>query len=206
MIFAGRQSDLHHSINRMTVPVFVADQDEDGAFWLVALNAAFAKATGLSPEAAIGRTPHAILPESADADFLVEQCRTCVARLKPISYSTNITFSRERQMVETVLHPVSLNGGAPRRLVGQVTVSKPWAKKGGDACDCNGRLAKADAQSIEAVLDDIRRRRPIRSNDLMILSTLMSHCNLSPAEVARMVERGENGRMGVSGKLPAHAR
>ena len=113
MIFTRQQSDLQHSINKMSVPVFVVDQDDDGEFRVVALNAAHTKATGLRLEAVFRKTPQMILPDKAEADFLTSRYRACVQQQRPIVYSTRLTYHDEVKEIRTTLHPVSLDGQAP---------------------------------------------------------------------------------------------
>ena len=123
MFFVGRQRDLQQFINRMSLPVFVVDQDNDGEFRLVAANVAYAKATGLTSDGLLGKTPHMILPDEADAELFVSRYKACIRRRRPIAYSSEITYLDEPKAVDTILHPVSFDGGAPTRVVGQVTVT-----------------------------------------------------------------------------------
>lgn len=189
MIFTKQQSELQHSINKMALPVFVVDLGEDGEFRVIALNSAHTKATGLNLEAVIKKTPQMILPNKADAEFLTSRYQACVRRRRPIVYSTSLTYQDTIKEIQTILHPVSLDGSAPTRLVGQVAITETTPNdtvKG--ALGDQGILAKADIQAIEAILDDIRRRQTICSKDLMLLSVLMKNRSLSLSEVARLVE------------------
>lgn len=188
MIFTKQQGDLQHSINKMALPVFVVDQGEDGEFRVVALNIAHTRATGLNLEAVVKKTPQMILPDKADAAFLTSRYQTCIRQRKPIVYSTSLTYRNTTKEIRTILHPVSLDGRAPTRLVGQVAITETTPKdtiRG--ALGDQGALAKADIQAIEAILDDIRRRQTICSKDLMLLSVLMDNRSLCLSEVARLV-------------------
>lgn len=189
MIFTKQQGDLQHSINKMAIPVFVVDHDEDGQFRLVALNKAHTLATGLELEAVVKKTPHMILPNKADAEFLVGRYQTCVQQRKPITYSTRMTYQDTVKEIQTVLHPIVLEGNAPTRLVGQVaiTATLPKASVRGALGD-KGATAQADIHAIEAIFDNIRLRQTISSKDLMVLSVLLNNRRLSMSEVARMVE------------------
>lgn len=188
MIFTKQQGELQQSINSMALPVFVIDEYEGGEFRLVALNASHTKETGLTLEQNVDKTPQMILPKKADAEFLTSRYRTCITERKPIMYSRRLTYRDEIKEIRTTLHPVSLDGHAPTRLVGQVTVATTSIQSSAEAAIGGGILAKADIQAIEAILDNIRRMQTICSNDLMMLGTLMNNRRLSLSEVARMVE------------------
>lgn len=188
MIFTKQLQDLQHSINKMALPVFVVDLDEGGEFRLVALNTAHSRATGLDLEAVVRKTPQMILPKPADAEFLVSQYRACLAQRKPIVYSTRLTYRDTVKEIRTILHPVSLDGRAPTRLVGQVeiTMSAPKTTVKGALGD-QGVLAKADIQAIRAILDNIRDRRAVCSKDLMLLGVLTRNRSLTLSELAGFV-------------------
>lgn len=177
MIFTKQQSDLQHAINKMAVPVFVVDQDDGGKFRVVALNAAHTKATGLRLEAVLGKTPQMILSDKAEADFLVGRYQACVRQRRPIVYSTRLTYCDEAREIRTTLHPVSLDGQAPTRLVGQVAVSAALPSDRMTAGP--GNRTTADDQTVEAFLNDICRHKTISSKDLMMLGVLMNNRSLS---------------------------
>jgi hypothetical protein len=189
MIFTKQQGDLQHSINRMALPVFVVDQGVDGQFRVSALNAAHTKATGLQLDAVLSKTPDMILPNRKDAEFLINRYRTCIQLGKPIEYSTNLTYQDSIQRIRTTLHPVSLDGAAPTRLVGEVAVTAlPTFGAENDVLGGQGVLAKADLQAIEAIFENIRSRQRVCSKDLMLLAVLMKNRSLSLSEVTRLVE------------------
>lgn len=177
MIFTKQQSDLQHSINKMSVPVFVVDQDDDGEFRVVALNAAHTKATGLRLEAVLRKTPQMILPDKAEADFLTSRYQACVQQQRPVVYSTRLTYCDQAREIRTTLHPVSLDGQAPTRVVGQVAVSA--AAPGDSVAAGPGIRATVDDQTVEAFLNDICRHQTISSKDLMMLAVLMNNRSLS---------------------------
>ncbi len=177
MIFTKQQSDLQHAINKMAVPVFVVDQDDEGEFRVVALNTAHTKATGLRLEAVLRKTPQMILPDKADADFLVSRYQACVRQRRPIVYSTRLTYRDQVKEIRTTLHPVSLDGQAPTRLVGQVAVSDALPRDAVRRGPVN--RTTADDQTVEAFLNDICRHQTISSKDLMVLGVLMNNRSLS---------------------------
>lgn len=195
MIFTKQQGDLQQSINRMAIPVFVVDRDAEGEFRVVALNAAHTSATGLQLDAVLAKTPEMILPDKADAEFLTDRYLACVRQGKPIVYSTCLTYGKVTKEIRTILHPVSLDGQAPTRLVGQVaiTATMPTDTVRGALGD-QGLLAKADIQAIEVILDDVRQRQTICSKDLMLLSVLMKNRSLSLSEVAGLVRDFDQSR------------
>lgn len=188
MIFTKQQGDLQHSINRMALPVFVVDQGGDGQFRVSALNTAHTKATGLQLDAVLSKTPEMILPRKTDAAFLIERYNACVQQRKPIVYTTNLTYRDVTQRIRTTLHPVSIDGNAPTRLVGEVAVTTaPDVDPAHHALGGHSVLEAADLQAIEAILNTIRSRQKICSKDLMLLAVLMKNRSLSLSEVTRLI-------------------
>lgn len=192
MIFTKPKADLQESIDKMGLPVFVIDQDRDGAFRLTALNASHTRATGLRLEAVAEKTPEMILPKRQDAEFLSARYRTCITERKPIMYSTRLTYRDEVKDICTTLHPVSIDGHAPTRLVGEVAISVSSQPDATD--DGQGVLAQADIRAIETILDDIRRRQTISSHDMMMLGNLLRNRSLSLSEAVRLVESCDRRR------------
>ncbi len=197
MIFTKQQSDLQHSINKMALPVFVVDQDDVGEFRVVALNRAHTKATGLQLQSVFGKTPQMILPNKVDADFLVSQYQSCLRRRKPIAYSTSLTYQDTIKDIQTILHPISLDGDAPTRLVGQVSITATVPKETVmGALGDQSVLGHSDVRAIEAIIDGIRGHQTICSKDLMLLSVLMKNRSLSLSEVARLVAKFDHAQRG----------
>lgn len=189
MIFTKPRADLQQSIDKMGLPVFVIDQDKDGAFRLTALNRSHSLSTGLSLEAVANKTPEMILPKREDAEFLTGRYRVCVTERKPIMYSTRLTYRDDVKDIRTTLHPVSVDGQAPTRLVGEVTISVSMREHPpGAQFESQCVLARADIQAIEAILDNIRRCQTISSHDMMMLGNLTRNRSLSLSEVVRLVE------------------
>ncbi|MDG1969721.1 MAG: hypothetical protein P8I56_01895 [Paracoccaceae bacterium] len=195
MIFTKPQVDLQHSINRMELPVFVLDRGKEGEFHVVALNEAHTKESGLSLDAAIAKTPQMILQSRSEAEFLNSRYRTCITERRPVTYSTRLTFQDGAREIRSILHPISMDGSAPTRIVGEVAISPaPRARQMPGVSGDHGILAEADILAMEILLNKLRDKRTICSKDLMMLGTLRNNRNLSFAEAVCMVERYDHAR------------
>lgn len=94
--------DTGAQIDLVSVPVFVIERKRDGSFRYVAINRAYAAATGLDADEIAGKTPHDVFSASA-ARALVRQCRRAVDSALPISFRETLALDERLVTFDTTL-------------------------------------------------------------------------------------------------------
>lgn len=118
MAFQQHSSFLQHQIDLIAVPVFVADECDDGEFRIAAINNAHARLTGLDKCGVQGRTPHELLEDPVSAGEVVGHYRHCIANDGPISYRECIVFGGSPMVFDTTLQKIARPASGRHRIVG----------------------------------------------------------------------------------------
>lgn len=118
MVASHRLSFLQHQIDLVAVPVFVADQCDDGRFRFVAINTAFARLSGRTKEALVGLDPTEMCADPTLIGLIKDKYRQCLAGGEPVSFRDRFLNKDTVVLVDTTLQRIELPRTGRHRVVG----------------------------------------------------------------------------------------